>query len=643
MNGQNTGEQISVKAAEALSRERDFLDYGVDSPARLKALPKSELTGLASSIRRFLIDNVQLTGGHLGSNLGVVELTIAIHRVFDSPRDHIVWDVGHQSYVHKMLTGRAREFNTLRAMGGLSGFTRRAESVHDAFGAGHASTSISAAAGFAEADSLAGSRAYTVAVIGDGSFTGGMVYEAMLNVRKSDRLIVILNDNEMSISRNVGRIAEYLTRVRTAEPYFEAKAQTKRLLHKIPILGSWAISLISKYKSIFRRELYHTTFFEQLGFDYIGPVDGSNIPRLEAALHEAARRNKPVFVHVNTCKGKGFAPAEERPERYHNISPACRAAADAQPFRKESSFSDTFGKFMIEAALDDKNICALTAAMSEGTCLVDFAKLFPSRFFDVGIAEGHAVTFAAGLACRSLTPVFAVYSTFLQRAYDQILHDVCLQGLHVVLAIDRAGLTGPDGQTHQGLYDVSLLCALPGIEVYSPATYRRFEDVMRQALYRTSGPAAVRYPRGDEDGGLEAALPVKMYVGERIVAYGTDTPDRDAMIITYGRLSSNALKAAALHGNCGVISLQCLKPLDFAWLARRIPQGCTRVLFAEEGVLHGGIAEQFGAWLAQSQRHSFRYKIIAAVSGDVPPGTVEQQEELLGLDAQALSKMIDEM
>ena len=441
----------------------------INSPADLKKLNINELEVLATEIRQFMVKTVSQNGGHLSSNLGVVELSIAMHKIFDSPNDKIVWDVGHQIYTHKILTGRIKEFNTLRTENGISGFCAPNESEHDIFYSGHSSTSISAALGIAEANKKLGKKDYTIAVIGDGALTGGMAYEALNNAgRSGTRLIVILNDNEMSISENVGSMARYLAVIRSKPEYFKLKAKTERTLNRIPIVGKPVKKFIYRLKSDIKSSMYESTFFEELGFKYMGPIDGHNLDNLCEALDSAKLVGAPVVLHISTTKGKGYEFAEKNPSVYHGIS---KFDVETGEYAEGiTNFSNEFGKKLCELAEKDEKICAITAAMSLGTGLKDFSQKYSDRFYDVGIAEQHAITFASGLAKGGMTPVFAVYSTFLQRAYDQLVHDGTLQKQKVIIGVDRAGFVGEDGVTHQGVLDVAFLNSIPDITIYSPFT-----------------------------------------------------------------------------------------------------------------------------------------------------------------------------
>lgn len=560
--------------------------------ADLCALSEEQLHILAEEIRAMLVDVVTRNGGHLASNLGAVELTIAMHRVFETPRDHFIFDVGHQSYVHKILTDRRESFHTLRQPGGISGFTKREESVHDCFGAGHSSTSLSAALGFAVSDRLQGSDAYTVVVLGDGAFTGGMIHEALNNCKKDLPLIIILNENEMSISKNIGRFARHLTKMRSKPGYLQTKATTGRIIKKIPLIGNGLFNIIRDFKKSIKNMLYGSNYFEDLGLYYLGPIDGNDENAVENLLREAKRAGQSCVVHLKTRKGKGYVPAEEQPNIYHGLSPA-----DA-PIRTKPNFSSVFGEELCRLAEQDERICAITAAMSDGTGLECFRQKFPDRFFDVGIAEEHAVTFAAGLAANGMRPVVAIYSTFLQRAYDQILHDVALQKLPVVFCVDRAGLNAADGATHHGIFDVAYLSQVPDLVIDSPITEDTLRHSLREALCRDL-PGAIRYPNGCESDDVLA----------RFYADGTDetlscradfdtseTECIDALIVTDGRVISEAIAAADCWQKekgkrAGIILIERIKPYEIAadYIAHRLPSHASRVIFLEEDIRAGGM------------------------------------------------------
>ena len=561
--------------------EYQYLDR-LDSPEALKNLSHKEITRLNREIRDFLVTNTAEHGGHLASNLGVVELSVALHRVFDSPTDRMIWDVGHQSYVHKLLTGRKDRFSELRVPGGLSGFTKRSESPHDPFGAGHSSTSVSAALGFAKADVLSGEQRYTVAVIGDGAFTGGMVHEALNNVTPDMRLIIVLNENEMSISENIGTFARYIAKIRASKSYTRVKRNTTSILRHVPLIGKPLFRLGRWIKKQFKNLIYDSNYFEELGLFYIGPIDGNNYEKTEQALRYAKMKGEPVVVHLHTKKGKGYEPAENDPCGYHGIS---LGRADGL------TFSRAFGRELSQMAASDDKICAVTAAMGVGTGLEDFAASYADRYFDVGIAEEHALTFSAGLSAAGMRPYVAVYSTFLQRAYDSIMHDIALQSLGVHIMIDRAGLAQSDGPTHHGIFDVAFLSHIPNMTIYAPMTFGSLSAIMR----RTSDakmPIAIRYPNCTEcDEVIKAFYPDGDYENFGIRSCNTDSAD--LILVTYGGIVTEALKAArqlmAQGIRLGILLLEELKPYDrlcdgiAPFLNRNKP-----VIFLEEGIFDGG-------------------------------------------------------
>ncbi|MDD4496151.1 MAG: 1-deoxy-D-xylulose-5-phosphate synthase, partial [Eubacteriales bacterium] len=534
--------------------------YGIKGPEDIRDLNYKQLTGLAAEIREFLVGKLSETGGHLASNLGVVELTIAIHRVFSTPIDKIVWDVGHQTYVHKILTGRLQQFDHLRKLGGVSGFPKTSESVHDFFNTGHSSTSISASLGMARARDLKGEKYSVISVIGDGALTGGMAFEALNDVGRSETdLIIILNDNEMSISRNVGGLSRHLSNIRSAPVYSKANTGINRIIGKIPVIGKWTIRAVKLLKGTLKYIISPGVIFEELGLKYLGPIDGHDIPELEKVLNRAKRMKGPVIIHVNTQKGKGYSYAEVNPPSYHGISPFEISTGQVKE-KKTVSNTIVFGNEITKLAQEDKHIVAITAAMPSGTGLGEFSKSFPTRFFDVGIAEQHAVTFAAGMAKNGMKPVVAIYSSFLQRAYDQIMHDVAIQNLHVVLAIDRAGVVGEDGETHQGLYDISYLRHMPNMTIMAPADHFELRSMLRYALTEMNGPVAIRYTRGQ--GTYKIGEPVQIEYGKGVLL----RKGSNVTIAAAGDMTAAALKAADLLAQSGcqaeVISARFLKPLD---------------------------------------------------------------------------------
>ena len=601
----------------------------INSPADLKRLRANELPALCAEIRRTLIETVTCNGGHLASNLGVVELTVTLHRVFDSPIDKIVWDVGHQAYVHKLLTGRRDRFTTIRQEGGLSGFPSREESEHDSFGAGHASTSVSAALGLAVARDLRRQSHHVVAVIGDGAITGGLAYEGLNNAGQLPRrLIVILNDNQMSISRNVGAIARYLSRLRTAPLYNQAKTATEHFLLQSP-LRRLVLDLLRRIKNagkglLMPRLTAGRMLWEDLGFIYIGPVDGHDLGALEETLTRAKSLTRPVFIHVCTRKGKGYDPAELDAVRFHGIPP------NGDSKRKAPTYTSVAGNCLVRIAEQDQRVVAITAAMPDGTGLTAFAQRFPERFFDVGIAEAHAVTFAAGLASQGLRPVVAIYSTFLQRAYDQIVHDVCAQNLPVTFALDRAGLVGEDGRTHHGVFDLSFLRHIPNLVVMAPADENELQHMLWTAI-QWPGPAAVRYPRGTGFGvPMDNELRV-LPTGRAVVL----RDGKDGVLLALGRMVRAALEASFLlereHGlSVGVVNLRFAKPLDedlIVSLARSQPL----LLTVEENALAGGIGGAVAELLHRRAVSSSRVRSLGVPDRFVDHAPTGRLLESLGL------------
>lgn len=574
----------STDSLDALQNKGGFptLLEHVNSPADIQNFEPEQLVALAAEIRSFLVDSVSKTGGHFGANLGVVELTLALHKVFDSPRDKIIWDVGHQAYVHKILTGRKDEFATLRKFKGLAGFPKRSESAHDAFGAGHASTSLSAGLGMAVARDLSGEDYHVTCVIGDGALTGGMAMEALNHAgHLGTDLLVILNDNEMSIAENVGAVSKYLTKLRTDPTYSRTKAEIEQLLRRLPAIGPKLTRTLERMKDSLRHLVVPGQLFEGFGFKYLGPVDGHDLPCLLDVLDDAKQLRGPVLIHLVTQKGKGFASAENAPDKFHAWPSA------AKP-KTAPSYTGVFADTLIDIAKQDDRVVAVTAAMPSGTGLNKFAKAFPDRCFDVGIAEQHATTFCGGLAAAGKRPVFAVYSTFLQRGYDQVIHDICIQSLPVVFAIDRAGLVGPDGETHQGVFDVAYLRAVPNMTVMMP----KDEDELRHMLFTAvhlDGPSAVRYPRAD---GVGVALDAPLHalpVGEAEVLQRGG----DLTLLALGPMVSVAVDVAAkLQRTKGisstVVNMRFVKPLDANLVASLAATGAP-ILTIEESALAGGL------------------------------------------------------
>lgn len=568
----------------------------VNSPKDIKSLTQPELDQLMTELRDTVVQTVSKTGGHLASNLGVVELTVALHRVFDSPNDKIIWDVGHQSYIHKILTGRKDRMESLRQYGGLSGFTKRSENEHDIFGAGHSSTSISAAIGIAAANKLEGKEDYTIAVVGDGAFTGGMIYEALNNCSDKNRLIIILNDNEMSISPNVGGMSRYLRRFRTTARYFNFKHGLKKMFGSIPLVGKSFVSFSRKIKNSLKRLIVSENFFEVLGLTYYGPLNGNDEKHLELVLNEAKINQKCSVIHICTKKGKGYSFAEEKPDLFHSVGGFDIESGEIKNGHKKS-FSKCFGEIIVNEAKKDKNICAITAAMSGGTGLENFSKEFPDRFFDVGIAESHALTFSAGLASQGKKAVFAVYSTFFQRAYDQLLHDVAIQNLPIILALDRAGLIANDGPTHHGVFDVALINNIPEVDIYSPECFDDMQFAFDKA-FSSKRAVCIRYPKGAPE---EYDRSIFKNNGEMCFCDFGASPA--VSIITYGKITKNALLAAAELYKSGintrVIKLIRIKPIDYNKILM-LTEDTANLYILEEGIKTGGIGEVMVANLCES-------------------------------------------
>ena len=610
----------------------------ISQPSDLGALSFAELETLAREIRAMLVETVSRTGGHLAPNLGVVELTMALHLVFHTPEDKIIWDVGHQSYVHKILTGRRERLATIRQFGGLSGFPKTRESVHDCFETGHSSTSISAALGFALARDLNRESHAVVAVIGDGAMTGGMSFEAMNHAGNAGtRLIVVLNDNEMSINNNVGALSGYLSRLRTAPLYYKSKDEIEDLLLRIPSVGRRMVKTAERFKDSLKYLLMPGIFFEELGFTYLGPVNGHDLKALKQVFERARRVDGPVLVHVYTKKGKGYPPAEKNPDTFHGVGRFDVKTGELIQHADNPTFTKVFGDCMLRLGERLPKLVAISAAMADGTGLKDFADRFPDRFFDVGIAEQHAVTLAAGLASSGFLPVVAVYSTFLQRAYDQIVHDVALQGLPVIFAVDRAGIVGEDGETHQGIFDLSYLRHIPGLILMAPKDQNELVAMLLSAVdYRK--PTAIRYPRGP---GRSAVIDEE----HPFLAPGRGEllrPGKDLAILAIGPSAYTALDAAELLESRGrqaaVINCRCVKPLDkdliMEWAERT-----GHLLTIEENVLSGGFGSSVLELLSQ---RGWRGQVFCMGIQDcfVPHGNQELLRRKSGLDAKGIADLV---
>jgi len=606
----------------------------IEGPSDLRKLSWRELDKLAQEIREFLLETVSRTGGHLAPNLGVVELTIALHLVFDSPKDKIIWDVGHQCYVHKILTGRRKQFPTLRQYGGLSGFPKYRESPHDCFQTGHSSTSISAALGFALARDLNGENYSVVAVIGDGALTAGMAFEGLNHAgHLGAKIIVVLNDNEMSIANNVGALSNYLSRLRTEPLYHRSKEELEDLLRKIPNIGPRMIKAVERLKDGVKYLLVPGMFFEELGFTYLGPIDGHNVRILWEVFERAKTMTGPVLVHVYTKKGKGYYFAEKKPEKFHGIGPF--NIKTGEPIAKSDlpTYTQVFGEYLTELATENPKIVAITAAMPDGTGLSVFAKRFPERFFDVGIAEQHAVTFAAGLARAGYFPVVAIYSTFLQRSFDQIIHDVALQDLPVVFALDRAGLVGEDGETHHGIFDLSYLRCIPGIIVMAPKDENELRRMLKSAFHYKA-PVAIRYPRGAGQGVPLDPSPEFLPPGRgELLREG-----KDLVILAVGPLVYTALDVAEKLSEKGqeaaVVNCRFIKPLDEE-LILELAQQTGRVLTIEENVLAGGFGSAVLEFLGD---RGYRGEVarVGIPNCFVEHGSPQLLRQQCGLDVQGI-------
>lgn len=600
----------------------------------IKKMNDDELSLICQEIREFLVENVSKTGGHLASNLGVVELTVAIHKVFDLPTDKLIFDVGHQSYVHKLLTGRIEDFTTLRQFGGLSGFPKRSESEFDVFDTGHSSTSVSAALGMARARDLNNKKHNVIALFGDGALTGGEIYEAINDAGHSKTpLILILNDNAMSISKNVGAISKHLRNIRINRVYFKSKRRISVFLKKIPVIGNCLHSLIEEIKTFLRHLAVKSTLFEDLGFKYIGPVDGHDIKSVTACLEYAKIQNKPTLIHVCTQKGKGYAPAEKNPSIFHGVGSF--SPTDGTVPESKKNYSSQFGKTLVDIAKNNKDVVAVTCAMPDGTGLLEFSKLYKNRFFDVGIAEQHGVTFAAGMAAAGLTPVIPLYSTFLQRAYDQALHDVCLQNLHVVFPIDRAGIVGADGETHQGVYDLSYLATMPNMTVLSPSSFKQLDAMLRYAINQHNGPIAIRYPRGS----VETSFDYEEFEFNKAYVRNSGSC---VSILTSGRMVKRAEEVKKILENteitAEIVEFPTVIPLN-ADAVLKTAQKTNFIVTIEDNIKSGGFGEHIAEILI-SNSLSCKFKTFAFPLEPIVHGTVDELDKKYGVDAENIAKYI---
>ncbi len=610
----------------------------VNSPADIKILSLEQLNQLAAEVRKYMLQVVSKTGGHLSANLGVVELTIALHRSFDLPLDKLVWDVGHQCYAHKILTGRREEFANLRQLDGLSGFPKPNESPYDIFSSGHSSTSISVALGLAEAALLAGEEKHVVAVLGDGALTGGMVYEAMNHAggRKTP-LIVILNDNELSIAKNVGSISVRLTKLRKSPRYKASKKRIESFLRHIPQFGPTMAKSVERMKNSFKYLLVPGMLFEDMGFTYIGPINGHDIPTMLDAMENAKQIGGPVLLHVITKKGLGYLPAQSQPQKFHGVGAFNLKTGEPLDYPENQTFTQAFSQALLQEAKDNQKVVAITAAMADGTGLTNFAKTYPERFFDVGIAEQHAIAFAAGLATAGNRPVVALYSTFLQRAYDQLLQDVCLPNLPVTIAVDRAGLVGEDGETHQGIFDITFLRSMPNLLFMAPKDGAELKAMLHTAL-NYSGPSALRYLRGEAPTGLPAPDSKLLPIGKaEILQEGSQVA-----ILAVGPLAYTAMEAAEILAKNGlsvlVANLRFINPLDEELLSR-VAKEIGRVAVLEENILAGGVGSTcLETW--QKQGFLPQVELIALPNQFIPQGPAKELKKRYGLDAMAVSQRI---
>ncbi len=610
----------------------------IASPADLQQLEIEQLPGLAAEIRQFLLETVSETGGHLGSNLGAVELTLALHYCFNTPKDKIIWDVGHQAYTHKILTGRRDRFHTQRQYKGISGFPKRSESIHDAFGVGHASTSISAGLGMAVAADLDHDPSRVIAVIGDGSMTGGIAFEGLnQSGHLKKNLIVVMNDNEMSISKNVGAFSAFISRKLNNRHYRDLKKEMKELFSNIPSFGKDILKFARRAENSLKGFLTPGALFEALGFDYIGPIDGHDLPNLIEVFRSAREIEGPLLIHVMTTKGKGYLPAETKPDKFHGVSSFNLDTGTAQKKPSAASYTDYFGRTLCELAQSNDKIVAITAAMPDGTGLTPFAERFPTRFFDVGIAEQHAVCFAAGLAANGYRPVVAIYSSFMQRAYDQVFHDVCLQNLPVTIAMDRGGLVGDDGPTHHGVFDYSFIRHLPGIVCMAPKDEAELRDMLATALTHP-GPVALRYPRGAGQGVPCDAAPTPLPIGvaERL------REGNDLTIIAIGHPVAAALLAAetvsSLGISCGVINARFVKPLDNQMILSAAAHG--PIITVEENVLQGGFGSAVLELLHDQGMTRHPVKRLGIADRFIEQGPQDQLRHDVGIDHDGIVQAI---
>ena len=602
----------------------------INLPKDLKKLNLKEKEELCKEIRELIIDVTAKNGGHVASNLGVVELTVALHSVFNTPKDKIIWDVGHQCYVHKILTGRKKEFETIRQFGGLSGFPKICESEYDSFNTGHSSTSISVATGMARARDILKEDYKVIAVIGDGSLTGGMALEALNDAGSSKtNVTVILNDNEMSISKNVGGIPLYLSKIRTKTGYTRSNRKIKEITNKIPVIGKPIVSFAHYTKQIIKRAVIHNMYFEDIGFTYLGPVDGHNLKKLEDILERSKKIKGPVLIHIITKKGKGYRLAEENPDKFHGISAYNKETGET---KKSNNYSKIFGNKLIELAQKDKKIVAVTAAMKDGTGLKEFAEKFPDRFFDVGIAEQHAVGLIAGMAKAGLKPVMPIYSSFLQRGYDQIIHDIALSNIPATICVDRAGVVGNDGETHQGIFDLSFLSSIPNVVIMAPKNFEELEKMLEFGV-NLNKPVFIRYPRGGENYQFEKTEKIEYGIAETIVE-GTDLS-----IIAIGNMVGRAKEIADMlpDKKIEIINTRFLKPLDEKTILKSIEK-TKKAITIEDNVLKGGLGSAVIEAVNKSGIENIKVKTFGYDDIFVEHGTVKEIEDKYNLSKEKISQ-----
>lgn len=614
----------------------------INTPEKIRELTNKEKRQLAEEVRELIVDTVSNTGGHLASNLGVVELTIALHSIFHTPEDKIIWDVGHQTYVHKILTGRKEQMPTLRKLNGIAGFPKTTESEYDAFNTGHSSTSISAALGMARARDILKKKNYVIAVIGDGALTGGMALEALNDAGCSGtNLIVILNDNEMSIGKNVGGISNFLTKIRTRKLYNKSNRYIKRTISKIPKIGNGVIKFVRRVKYSIKQLIIPNMLFEDIGFKYLGPVDGHDIEDMEEIFKKAKDLEGPILIHVLTKKGKGYKPAEMNPDKYHSTS-SFEIETGKPKKKKKDDYSKIFGRKLVELAKKDERIVAVTAAMSEGTGMEEFAKQFPERTFDVGIAEQHALTMSAGMAANGLKPIISIYASFYQRGYDQVIHDICMQNLPVVMCVDRAGIVGNDGETHQGMLDMAFFNLVPNVTIMAPKNFKELEDMLEYAV-KLEKPVVIRYPRGGEsETKIGTSTTLKLGTAEIVKELGKSLT-KNVSIIAIGKMVARAVEVAKVLEEDGidsqVINVRFLKPLDEKLILNCI-KNTDYCITIEDGSIVGGLGTMVKELIVDNHLKTTKFKAFAYPDEYIRHGSVEELEKLYKMDTQGIAEEI---